>query len=35
MGHVALIGEGRIVYRILVERPKVKRPQGRPRRGWG
>jgi hypothetical protein len=27
-------GEGRNVYRTLVERPKGKRPLGRPRRRW-
>jgi hypothetical protein len=30
-GHVAHIGEGRGVYRVLVGRPKGKRPLGRPR----
>jgi hypothetical protein len=33
-GHVARMGEGRGVYRILVGRPKGKRPLGRPRRKW-
>jgi hypothetical protein len=33
-GHVARMGEGRDVYRILVGRPEVKRPLGRPRRRW-
>jgi hypothetical protein len=33
-GHVALMGEGRGVYRVLVERPKCKRPLGRPRHRW-
>jgi hypothetical protein len=28
------MGEGRGVYRILVGRPKGKRPQGRRRRSW-
>jgi hypothetical protein len=28
------MGEGRGVYRVLIERPKGKRPLGRPRRGW-
>jgi hypothetical protein len=32
--HVAHIGEGRGVYRILVARPEGKRPLGRPRRRW-
>jgi hypothetical protein len=27
-------GEGRGVYRVLVGRPKGKRPLGRPRRRW-
>jgi hypothetical protein len=26
--------EGRVVYRILVEKPEGKRPLGRPRRRW-
>jgi transposase len=30
--HVACMGEGRGVYRVLVERPEGKRPLGRPRR---
>jgi hypothetical protein len=33
-GHVALMGEGRSVYRVLVGRPEGKRPLGRPRRRW-
>jgi hypothetical protein len=33
-GHVARIGEGRSVYRVLVGRPEGKRPLGRPRRRW-
>jgi hypothetical protein len=33
-GHVARMGEGRGVYRDLVESPKGKRPLGRPRRRW-
>jgi hypothetical protein len=33
-GHVARIGEGRGVYRVLVWRPEGKRPLGRPRRRW-
>jgi hypothetical protein len=33
-GHVARMGEGRGVYRILVGRPEGKRPLGRPRRRW-
>jgi hypothetical protein len=33
-GHVARMGEGRGVYRVLVGRPEFKRPLGRPRRRW-
>jgi hypothetical protein len=33
-GHVALIGEKRNVYRLLVGKPEGKRPLGRPRRRW-
>jgi hypothetical protein len=33
-GHVARTGEGRGVYRALVERPEGTRPLGRPRRRW-
>jgi hypothetical protein len=33
-GHVAYMGEGRGVYRVLVERPKGKRLLGRPRHRW-
>jgi hypothetical protein len=33
-GHVARMGEGRGVYRILVGRPEGKRPLGRPRHRW-
>jgi hypothetical protein len=33
-GHVARIGEGRSVYRVLVGKPEGKRPLGRPRRRW-
>jgi hypothetical protein len=33
-GHVAPIGEGRGVYRVLVGRPEGKRPLGRPKRRW-
>jgi hypothetical protein len=33
-GHVARMWEGRGVYRVLVERPKCKRPLGRHRRRW-
>jgi hypothetical protein len=34
VGHVAGMGEGRGVYRVLVGRPEGKRPMGRPRRRW-
>jgi hypothetical protein len=30
-GHVACMGEGRGIYRVLVGRPEGKRPLGRPR----
>jgi hypothetical protein len=33
-GHVAHMGEGRGVYRILVGRPEGKAPLGRPKRRW-
>jgi hypothetical protein len=33
-GHVARMGEGRNVYRVLVGKPKGKRPLERPRRRW-
>jgi hypothetical protein len=33
-GHVACMGEGRGVYRVLVGRPKGKRPRGRPWHRW-
>jgi hypothetical protein len=33
-GHVARMGEGRGVYRVLVGRPESKKPLGRPRRMW-
>jgi hypothetical protein len=33
-GHVARMGEGRNVYRVLVGKPKGKRPVERPRRRW-
>jgi hypothetical protein len=32
--HVARMGEGRGVYRVLVRRPEGKRPLGKPRRMW-
>jgi len=34
VGHVARMGEGRGVYRVLVEKPQGKKPLGRPRRRW-
>jgi hypothetical protein len=33
-GHVARMGEGRNVYKVLVGNPKGKRPLERPRRKW-
>ena len=33
-GHVALIGERKGVYRVLVGKPEGTRPLGRPRRRW-
>ena len=33
-GHVARMGVGRRVYRVLVGKPEGKRPLGRPRRRW-
>jgi hypothetical protein len=33
-GHVALMGEERKVYKVLVGNPEGKRPLGRPRRRW-
>jgi hypothetical protein len=32
-GHVARMGVGRNMYRILVGKPEIKRPLGKPRRG--
>ena len=34
-GHVARVGEGRDVHRVLVRKPEGKRSLGRPRRRWG
>ena len=34
VGHVARMGEGRCVRRVLVGIPEGKRPLGRPRRRW-
>ena len=33
-GHMARMGEGRGVYRVLVGKSEGKRPLGRPRRRW-
>ena len=33
-GHVACMGQGRGVHRVLVGKPEGKRPLGRPRRRW-
>ena len=33
-GHVASMGEGRGVHKVLVGKPEGKRPLGRPRRRW-
>ena len=33
-GHVALVCEERVVYRVLMGKPEGKRPLGRPRRRW-
>jgi hypothetical protein len=33
-GHVARMGDGRGIYRVLLERPEGKRPLGRPRLRW-
>ena len=33
-GHVARMGEGRDVHRVLIGKPEGKRPLGRPRRRW-
>jgi len=33
-GHVASVGEGKDVYRVLGGRPEGKRPLARPRRRW-
>ena len=34
VGHVAHVGEGRSMYRVLVGKPEGKRPLGRPRSRW-
>jgi hypothetical protein len=33
-GHVARMGERRVIYRVLVEKPRGKGPFGRPRSRW-
>ena len=33
-GHVARMGEDRVVHRVLVGKPEGKRSLGRPRRRW-
>ena len=33
-GHIALMGERRGAYRVLVGKPEGRRPLGRPRRRW-
>jgi len=33
-GHVASMGEERVVYRVLVGKPEGRRPLGRPRHRW-
>jgi hypothetical protein len=33
-GHVAWMGKGRGVYRVLLGKPEGKRPIGRPRHRW-
>jgi hypothetical protein len=33
-GHIAHMGEGKAVYRVLVGEPEGKRPLGRPRHRW-
>jgi len=35
VGHVARMGEARGVDGVLVEKPEIRRPLGRPRRRWG
>jgi hypothetical protein len=34
VGHLAHMGEGRSVHRVLVGKPEGKRPVGRPRHRW-
>jgi hypothetical protein len=33
-GHVARMGEGRVVHGVLVGKPEGRRPLGRPRHRW-
>jgi len=33
-GHVARMGEDRVVHRVLVGKPEGKRPLGRPKHRW-
>ena len=33
-GHVARMGEDRVVHRVLVGKPEGNRPLGKPRRRW-
>jgi hypothetical protein len=33
-GTCSLVGEGRVVYRVLVGKPDGKRPLGRPKHSW-
>ena len=33
-GHVARMGQGRGIYRVLVRKPEGKRPLGRPTQRW-
>jgi hypothetical protein len=33
-GHVARMGKGRGLYRVLIEKPEGKKPLRRPRRRW-
>ena len=34
VGHVACMGEERVMYRVLLGKPEGKRPLARPRRRW-
>jgi len=34
VGHVARVGKGRGMYRVMVGKPEGKRPLGRPRHRW-